>query len=421
MASFFSGAGFADVGYKAAGFTPVYALEYIPEIAEVYRLNLGDHIVVGDVRDADFSHLKGIDLLHTSPVCTRASTANPNATEHSLDIECGEATARGIHQIRPRWFALENVYKYQTFESFKIIVNQLEKEGYKYIIERINCADVGVPQTRKRLILRASLDNQPTPLPLTHKGNWQGWYAAIEDLIPDLPECKLAPWQVSRLPKHLKDNMLLDCKNGARTEEKGGPTLRATADPCFTIGTDSVGSHCPKALLVGNGRSTASGTVLDEHCDPSYTITARTLEQGTRAIIAGGVTGHQVAGTAGNYQTNLSCVPMDLPSPTVSCSQGSKQAVRAVLIAGGNANNSQMTRKDEEPAWCDAPGNGTALAQRIVDSVRVVQISPRCLLRFQSGPDSYLLPESRKLSGRIIGNGVPPLLAQRIGESFLRQ
>jgi site-specific DNA-cytosine methylase len=40
---------------------------------------------------------------------------------------------------------------------------------------------------------------------------------------------------------------------------------------------------------------------------------------------------------------------------------------------------------------------------------RVVQMTPRCLARFQAFPDWYELPESKSLACRIIGNAVPPL------------
>jgi site-specific DNA-cytosine methylase len=48
-----------------------------------------------------------------------------------------------------------------------------------------------------------------------------------------------------------------------------------------------------------------------------------------------------------------------------------------------------------------------------------VKMTPRALARFQSVPDSYQLPESRALASRVIGNGVPWLLAQRVTESLI--
>ena len=50
---------------------------------------------------------------------------------------------------------------------------------------------------------------------------------------------------------------------------------------------------------------------------------------------------------------------------------------------------------------------------------RVVKMTPRALARFQSFPDSYILPSKAKLSCTVIGNAVPPLLYQRVIEEQL--
>lgn len=49
-----------------------------------------------------------------------------------------------------------------------------------------------------------------------------------------------------------------------------------------------------------------------------------------------------------------------------------------------------------------------------VEQGRVVMVTPRALARFQSFPDSYQLPESRTQASKIIGNSVPPLMAQKL-------
>jgi len=46
-------------------------------------------------------------------------------------------------------------------------------------------------------------------------------------------------------------------------------------------------------------------------------------------------------------------------------------------------------------------------------------MSPRCLARFQSVPDDYVLPENDTLAVRVIGNMVPPLMMQRLLEPFV--
>jgi site-specific DNA-cytosine methylase len=54
-----------------------------------------------------------------------------------------------------------------------------------------------------------------------------------------------------------------------------------------------------------------------------------------------------------------------------------------------------------------------------LDSGRWVRMTPRALARFQSVPDSYVLPERAALACRVIGNGVPVKLAQAITKSLI--
>ena len=54
----------------------------------------------------------------------------------------------------------------------------------------------------------------------------------------------------------------------------------------------------------------------------------------------------------------------------------------------------------------------------IKNGVKVFQSDVRCLARWQSFPDWYKFPESRPVACSLIGNSVPPLLAQRIMEAI---
>ena len=69
LASFFSGCGCGDQGFKEAGFELVFALEKDEEAAETYRANHGNHIVVQDIQEFDGSVLKGVEVALGSPPC----------------------------------------------------------------------------------------------------------------------------------------------------------------------------------------------------------------------------------------------------------------------------------------------------------------------------------------------------------------
>ncbi|NEP43621.1 MAG: DNA (cytosine-5-)-methyltransferase [Okeania sp. SIO2H7] len=50
----------------------------------------------------------------------------------------------------------------------------------------------------------------------------------------------------------------------------------------------------------------------------------------------------------------------------------------------------------------------------IVNSEASYLASPRCLARWQTFPDCYILPDDSLLAGRVIGNAIPPLFAKAI-------
>ena len=50
---------------------------------------------------------------------------------------------------------IENVPRYRDSESMKIIEEELKRQGYVYDANVYDAADFGVPQTRRRFIVRA--------------------------------------------------------------------------------------------------------------------------------------------------------------------------------------------------------------------------------------------------------------------------
>lgn len=193
------------VGASAAGFRHLWGIENRADVAQVAEEN-GFRPIVADVRDTDPRTLDVPYVLHASPPCKDASGANGERIESEEGREIGRAICRFIEVLQPHVFTLENVWYYRTFDSFAHIVNTLFSRGYMVHWQHLNSADFGVPQTRTRLILRAArgqlLPILPQPEP------WIGWYEAIEDLIPTLPDSQFAPWQLERLPDALRGSTL---------------------------------------------------------------------------------------------------------------------------------------------------------------------------------------------------------------------
>src|SRR3569833_2663558 len=90
----FSGGGGWSLGAQMAGFRPIWAVEYVRAIAEVYEMNLGYHVRVAKVQDVDPHKLEPVDLRCASPVCMNFSAAKSDGIEDADDIASAEAVCR---------------------------------------------------------------------------------------------------------------------------------------------------------------------------------------------------------------------------------------------------------------------------------------------------------------------------------------
>ncbi len=396
-ATLFSGGGGVEVGLMAAGLTPLWAVEYDPQIAAVYRANIGDHVIVADVAAVDYAALPRVDWLHASPVCTRASVANAKATESDQDLAMAAATVRAVLAQQPQVFTLENVWGYRNFAAFRLILAALEQVGYMVHYDHVNAADFGVPQTRRRLLLRAVrglLPPLPVPVP------WVGWYAALVDLLPGLPDSKLAPWQLARLPAELK-TCLIGSGNTqlAQVDEKP----RYAGDPSFTALENTL-RNTKAILFSANGNYESRGEHHAAADDPALTVTTMALGRARAVLVKGG-----------DFSGEDGLVLVDERTPAFGVRAGRSEAHRAVLMSGNNASTAQPITEDD-PACARQSARSNVI--RVISSCRVVSLSPRCLARLQSLPDWYALPPNRTLAAKVIGNMVPPLLMQRVAESM---
>lgn len=266
--------------------------------------------------------------------------------------------------------------------------------------ERVNfcplCRVSGVPQTRRRLILRAVRDallpGLPPPVP------WVGWYAAIEDLIPTLPESAFAPWQLARLPDELNESVAM---RGENTAQEWGKGYRSASEPIETV----IGSNSHRAFIVSN----AATMDMRDSAEPMVTITATTHSKAAmpRAWLVSG----------GNSRQPIT--PGDAPSAKLGASPSTAGGHRALLVNGDNASRDLTTRSADEPCWTGQSSTAKAPARAWLSAGRVVKMTPRVLARFQSFPDWYALPDRAALACTIIGNAVPPLLMREIVRPLL--
>lgn len=406
----FSGGGLADVGYRLAGYTPIGAVEYDSQIAEVYRANLGDHIRVESIMDTDWRTFDRPDLLHMSPECKEFSQAKSGGKEGPIQRAQADAICRALETLTPPAFVLENVVGYRRSDySLPVILRTLERLGYCFDLANINSADFAVPQTRRRLILRAVRGGLVPHLP--RPVLWVGWYAAIEDIIDTLPESAFAPWQLARLAP-LFGNTLVH-----PTDQRSMP-VRAGDEPVWTLTANIYGdSHAPgprpRAFLVSPGSDSQRqiATLRDED-QPAMTTTP-------------GADGRMRAFLVPNQNAGQAWGQGFRPAPTPSYSIATGDGYKAFIVDDqhggqlrGEDGRGLTIRQAADPVFTVQAGSNKP-ARAWLEQGRVVAMTPRALARFQSIPDDFALPDSRGLACRIVGNAVPSLLAQRIGESLL--
>ena len=430
--SLFSGGGGADIGAIAAGLTPIWGVEYREDIAGVYAKNIGDHIIVSDVCNVDPSSLPRPDVLWASPPCPSFSVAKSGGKETEGDIAVANAVCRFIRVHTPDYFFLENVQGYAKSQSLAMIRATLTELGYWHGESVLNSADYGVPQTRKRLILRASRDGWLMPMP--GGGRWTGWYEAIEDLIPTLPESQLAPWQIRRLPKELTGSLITpvpewkpvvfaaDCEGDPESDELSCPVCGGCyADcPCPGPTQEDDFEYSEDGLLARPIRSSDAKSSFFVDCrasSPNHDDSRMT------PLIAGDLPCSTITAEAhralpvlvlvdGDNATKNGPIwhPSSRPATTVT-----QQSRPCLLIEGDAAGARPPTiRNYDKPAFTIKAENTGGRPRRAIIGVRVLGLTTRCLARFQSFPDSYWLPEGRKLAATVIGNAVPPLLAKAV-------
>jgi DNA (cytosine-5)-methyltransferase 1 len=389
LATIGGGGGGFEAGAVEAGLTPVWSVECDAEIAAVHERNFKARMIVERAEDVDFTAQPSPFWLHMSPVCKNASVAKKDGKEESEDVSMAEACARAVRDCRASIVSIENVWGYRNFDSFRLILKALEESGYAFDFWHLNAADYGVPQTRKRLILLASKTHRPRRPQSTHRERadlflpkWRGWYEAIEDLIPTLPESKFAEWQLKRLPELMKRGVLVDSKNAG---QEFGKKHRTHSEPALTVTADTRPAHQFRAFIVGQnyGSPNDSGRerILNtrEAGEPIFTIESNPNRLNTRAFLVGGANTSEMQAAAG-----VGVSVADEPSRCV------------------NASNSLSWR-----GW--------------LSQGRVVSMTPRALARFQSIPDWFVLPERVGLACKVIGNAVASLLARRLVESVVTE
>ncbi len=164
----FCGAGGLSFGFQRAGFKINLAVDNNKAALQTYERNVGSHICRMEL--SVNSDLPGATVIIGGPPCQGFSSAGlRRADDHRNSLV--SCFSQLVAKLMPAAFVFENVEGFLTAENGKRILELLEPlidVGYQIHLRKINAANFGVPQHRKRVIAIGGLGWRPSfPLP-TH-------------------------------------------------------------------------------------------------------------------------------------------------------------------------------------------------------------------------------------------------------------
>lgn len=164
----FCGAGGLSLGFRQAGFEIVRAIDNDEEALQTYRANLESHAVRQDLSQPE--NLPQTTVIIGGPPCQGFSSAGLRKTnDHRNSLV--RSFAQIVAALCPSCFVFENVEGFLTAEQGDRVIELLDpliEAGYLIQLRKINAANYGVPQHRKRVIAIGGLGWEPSfPAP-TH-------------------------------------------------------------------------------------------------------------------------------------------------------------------------------------------------------------------------------------------------------------
>ena len=182
--SFFSGAGFLDLGFQEAGYDVIYVNEVHRPFIEAYRYsraNMGisessgsydgdvADLVVEENKPRSDAEMAFTELLHQArssgrltgfiggPPCPDFSIGGKNRGRFGENGKLSETYVQLICQREPDFFLFENVrglFRTKTHRAFfDELRRRLHDSGYVTTHRLVNTIEFGVPQDRDRIIL----------------------------------------------------------------------------------------------------------------------------------------------------------------------------------------------------------------------------------------------------------------------------
>lgn len=166
----FAGLGGWSTGAKMAGIHVAWAANHWPEAVRCHTANhpTTQH-VCQDLHQANWEQVPDHDILLASPCCQGHSKARGQANgnpQHDASRSTAWAVVSAAEYHRPAIIAVENVPEFLQWPLYPAWAAAMQALGYSLAPHIVDCADLGVPQNRIRLIIVCTRSKSPVQLKL---------------------------------------------------------------------------------------------------------------------------------------------------------------------------------------------------------------------------------------------------------------
>lgn len=189
----FCGAGGLSYGMQQAGVEILAGIDIDPACRHPFESNVKAKFYHEDVADLSTAFLESLFADQTVRVLAGCAPCQPFSSytntsairdhEWQLLYKFGEVVA----ELRPEVVTMENVPQLERHPVFREFLVALDDADYRYSYGVVRCADYGVPQTRRRLVLLASRLGDIILIPPTHNRHE---FVTVRDSIQHLDAIK---------------------------------------------------------------------------------------------------------------------------------------------------------------------------------------------------------------------------------------
>ena len=234
---FFSGCGGASCGFRDAGMDIVFALDCDPDSQRTFQINFPSvHFELADIRETSVSHVRSL-VAAQRPIpilfcgcapCqpfTKQNTMRP-VREKDDRVPLLYHFANLVNDCKPDIVFVENVPGLQKLnhhtQPFGGFLQSLKNAGYYIAYKRVSLMKYGVPQSRCRLVLLASLHG-PIELPPETNGpeTTNLNYETVRNWIEDFPPIA-AGEEDATVPNHRAAGLSKHNMERVRATPEGG-------------------------------------------------------------------------------------------------------------------------------------------------------------------------------------------------------